>query len=140
MNTENIKQSALQPGIIEVSFVWFHRVIAGYCLLFGVFYWIRLVGFYEGPSWRFDLMPYYWQIAAATLAVLYPFAGIGLWMTASWGPVIWFCCAAAETIMYLLFPNLFGFRQAIVLSHALVAAIYCTFRIIIYIQRRRVRR
>ncbi len=45
------------------------------------------------------------------LAAFFPFAGIGLWMMASWGPVIWFICAATESVMYLGFPDLFGQRR-----------------------------
>ena len=39
---------------------------------------MRLIGFYDGPLWRFDLMPVHWQIAAVTLSVFYPFAASGL--------------------------------------------------------------
>ena len=42
------------------------------------------------------------------LAVFFPFAAIGLWMLASWGPVIWFICAVTETVMYVGFPEMFG--------------------------------
>ena len=52
----------------------------------------------------------------------FPFAAIGLWMLASWGPVIWFICAATETVMYLGFPELFGQRSPIVASHVCVIA------------------
>ena len=97
-------------------------MVAAYCLLFGVLYWIRLIGFYDGPLWRFDLMPVHWQVAAVVLAAFFPFAAIGLWMLASWGPVIWFICAATETVMYLGFPELFGQRSLIVASHACVIA------------------
>lgn len=133
----DIRRGALQPSVIEVSFVWFHRVIAFYCLLFGLSYWIRLIGYHEGANWRFDLMPYYWQIASATLAVLYPFASIGLWTTASWGPVVWFACAAAEAVMFLGFSELFGTRDAIVISHAMVALLYTGFRIAIHMQKKK---
>ena len=68
-------------------------LIAAYCLLFGVLYWIRLIGYYAGPLWRFDLMPVHWRVAGVMLAAFFPFAAIGLWMLASWGPVIWFICA-----------------------------------------------
>ena len=64
----------LQPSGVEVIFAWFLRVIAGYCLLFGILYWIQLIGFYPGPLWRFDLMPVHWQVAAVVLAVFFPFA------------------------------------------------------------------
>ena len=70
------------------------------------------------------------------LAAFFPFAAIGLWMLASWGPVIWFICAATETAMYAGFPELFGHKRLIVISHACVALIYIGFRIVLYMERR----
>jgi hypothetical protein len=134
---ETTQEAILQPNAAEIAFQWFHRVVAGYCLLFGLLYWIRLVGFYEGDNWRFDLMPVHWQLAASALAVLFPFAASGLWMLASWGPVIWFICATMETVMYLGFPELFGARPSLVFSHALVAVLYVGFRIVILLQKRK---
>jgi hypothetical protein len=133
------RRAALQPSTAEAIFAWFQRVVAAYCLLFGVLYWVRLIGFYPGSLWRFDLMPAHWQVAAASLAVLFPFAAAGLWMLASWGPVIWFICAAAETVMYAGFPRLYGERNLIVLSHAAVALLYVVLRTVIHVQKRRAR-
>jgi hypothetical protein len=124
------------PSLAETGFAWFLRIIAGYCLLFGVLYWIRLIGLHEGALWRFDLMPIHWQVASVILAVFFPFAAIGLWMLSSWGPVIWFICAATETIMYLGFPELFGERWVIIASHLLVALLYLAFRLVIFFQQR----
>ena len=125
------------PSLAETGFAWFLRLIAGYCLLFGVLYWIRLIGLHDGTLWRFDLMPIHWQVASVILAVFFPFAAIGLWMLSSWGPVIWFICAATETIMYLGFPELFGERWVIIASHLLVALLYLAFRLVIFWQKRR---
>lgn len=127
---------ALRPTAAEAAFVWFQRIIAAYCLLFGVLYWIRLIGFYPGPLWRFDLMPIHWQLASVSLAVLFPFAAIGLWMLSSWGPVIWFACAVAETTMYLGFPELFGYRPTIGVAHVGVILLYLAFAAVIHFQKR----
>lgn len=127
----------LRATTLELTWQWFHRVVAFYCLLFGVLYWIRLVGYYDGPAWRFDLMPVHWQVASVALSVLFPFAASGLWMLASWGPVIWFICAAIEAVMYVGFPDLFGFRYQVVISHLLVALLYCAFRIVFFFQKRK---
>lgn len=135
--SEQVVARRPEPNLLELAWQWFHRVIAAYCLLFGLLYWIRLVGYYPGSLWRFDLMPVHWQIAAVTLAVLFPFAAIGLWMLASWGPVVWFICAGTETIMYLGFPDLFGHRLTIVAAHGLVALVYAGLRLALYIQYRR---
>nr|WP_144222983.1 DUF6163 family protein [Mesorhizobium amorphae] len=129
----------LEPSTTELVFEWFQRIVAVYCLLFGVLYWVRLIGFYPGPLWRFDLMPVHWQLAAATLAVFFPFAAAGLWMLASWGPVIWVICALTETIMYVGFPQLFGERWPIVAANAAVALIYIALRLVVHFQRRRQR-
>lgn len=105
MSDATSRRVVLQPSTIEIIFAWFQRVVSGYCLLFGILYWIRLIGFYPGPLWRFDLMPVHWQVAAVMLAVFFPFAAAGLWMLASWGPVIWVICAVTETVMYAGFPE-----------------------------------
>ena len=138
MSEVETSQTVIRQSPVEGLFAIFLRVVAGYCLLFGILYWVRLVGFYDGASWRFDLMPVHWQVASVTLSVFFPFAAIGLWMLASWGPVIWFICAAAETIMYAGFPELFGQRLLILASHGLVALLYVAFRALIHWQKRRV--
>jgi Family of unknown function (DUF6163) len=130
------EQRIIRPSATETAFMWFQRIVAAYCLLFGVLYWIRLIGYYPGDLWRFDLMPVQWQVAAATLAVLFPFAAIGLWMLASWGPVIWFICAAVESTMYAGLPTLFGHRYLIVGAHLFVALVYIGFRLAVYFQSR----
>lgn len=129
-------KATLAPSPAEIAFIWLQRAVAFYCLLFGVLYWVRLVGFYPGRLWRFDLMPVYWQVASVSLAVFFPFAAIGLWMTASWGAVVWFICAVAETVMYVGYPDLFGRRLPIVAAHAIALGLYAGFWFWLYRQRR----
>ncbi|HEY6631777.1 MAG TPA: DUF6163 family protein [Rhizobiaceae bacterium] len=138
--TDITDRGPLRPTLTEQAFVWFQRLIAGYCLLLGILYWVRLIGVYDGALWRFDLMPVHWQVAAVTLAAFYPFAAIGLWMLASWGPVIWVICAATETAMYFLFPDLYGHRLLVVSGHLAVVLLYTAFRVLIHWQSRRAER
>lgn len=121
----------------EAGFVLFLRVIAIFCLVSGLKYWVALVGFFDYPPWRFDLMPLHWQLAATSLAVAFPVAATGLWLAVSWGPVIWAFAAAVECVMYGLYPLLFGNEPLIVGLHAAVAVIYCGFRAMLHLQRRR---
>src|SRR5690606_7943709 len=133
---EAFERPPLRATTLELIYQWFHRMVALYSLLFGVVYWVRLIGLYGGAAWRFDLMPVHWQVASVTLAVLFPFAASGPWMLASWGPVIWFLCAAIETATYLGFPELFGSGLQVVLSHACVALLYCAFRLVFFLRGR----
>ncbi|KQT52962.1 MULTISPECIES: DUF6163 family protein [unclassified Aureimonas] len=83
--------------------------VAGFLMFcLGTLYWIRIVGVHEGALWRFDLMPTAWKVAAASLAVLYPVAGVGLWMTVSWGAVIWALIVIGEALMHVGLPEIFG--------------------------------
>jgi hypothetical protein len=126
-----------RPSMAAVAFEWFQRLVALYCLIFGIYYWVRLVGVYPGSLWRFDLMPMQWQIAATVLAVFFPVAAIGLWMLSSWGPVIWFICAATEAILYGGLPERFGRLDPVLAVHLTVALVYAGFRIVLFLQRRR---
>jgi hypothetical protein len=58
-------------------------------------------------------------------------------MMASWGPVIWFICAAIEVVMFAGFPQLFGRNDAVVASHLFAAALYVAFRVLLHLRRRR---
>ncbi len=137
MSDETAGRPLARISLTEQAYAWFHRLLGAYCLLFGLTYWVRLVGYYEGPLWRFDLMPAPWQVASLVLAVLFPFAASGLWMVASWGPVIWFICAATEATMYLGFPDIFGHRTGVVVSHALTLAVFAAFRLALFVEARR---
>lgn len=133
---EAFERSPLRATTLELTFEWFLRLVAVYSLFFGLLYWVRLIGLYEGTDWRFDLMPVHWQVASVTLAVLFPFAASGLWMLASWGPVIWFICALIEVTMYVGLPELFGARYDIVFAHGCVALLYCVFRAVFFVRAR----
>jgi len=128
----------IRPSPYESALELLQRTVALACLVEGISYWVRLLGFFDGPAWRFDLMPYYWQVAAVPLAVLFPFAAVGLWMLASWGPVVWFICAAAEIVMYGFFPELYGQHYLVLVLHLAVALCYTALRILYHVERRRI--
>lgn len=88
--------------------MWLRRIAGLALFAIGIGYWIRLVGVFPGPNWRFDLMTPQWRAASCVLAVLAPVAGVGLWLAASWGTVVWIIVATLELAMHLGFPNAFG--------------------------------
>lgn len=136
MNDEPATRLTARPSPLELARERLLRVVALFCLLLGLFYWTRLIGVYDDTIWRFDLMPVYWRIPATVLAVLFPFAAVGLWLLAPWGPVVWFLCAATETVMYVGFPDYYGERPWVVLLHLLVAVLYAAIRIALYVKGR----
>lgn len=137
MSDEPATATPARLAPLDLAFIWFFRLLAACSLYLGILYWVRLIGIHGGSAWRFDLMPLHWQLASTCLAVLFPFAAVGLWLVAPWGPVIWFSCAAVETVMYGVYPQLFGYRFWVVGLHGLVLIVYLGFRVAFFLRRRR---
>ncbi|OCW56788.1 DUF6163 family protein [Hoeflea olei] len=123
-------------GTLEASFRLFVRLVALGCLIAGLQYWGRLIGYSDGGQSRFDLLPHYWQFAATSLAVLLPVAAVGLWMQVSWGPVLWVVAAGSEIVMHKLFPHWYGERPLLVIAHVVVLFVYLGFRVALFLKQR----
>ncbi|WP_420960060.1 DUF6163 family protein [Brucella sp. IR073] len=135
MMEEQLRQRA-EPTLAETGFVWFMRLLSIYSLALGVAYWIRLIGLHPGLLWRFDLMPWQWQAASVSLAVLFPVAASGLWMRAPWGPVVWFAAAILETAMYTVFERVYAAKPMVGVTNGLILAVYIAFRVMLVLQER----
>jgi hypothetical protein len=123
--------------LTEILYVVFLRMIAVACFWFGLQYWAMLVGYSLHGAARFDLLTLPWKVAASSLAVLFPVASLGLWLTVSWGPVLWTLAAASQVLMYMVWPDIFGHNRLVPLMHGLVAALYVVFRLSLWIEARR---
>ncbi|MDO9416016.1 DUF6163 family protein [Pararhizobium sp.] len=123
--------------LTEILYGLFLKLVGACCLWAGLNYWGMLVGFSLSGQGRFDLLPLAWKAAATTLAVIFPVAAVGLWLTVSWGPVVWVLAAGVEIAMYEWYPAIFGARPVIVLLHVSVACTFLLFRAVLFYQRYR---
>jgi Family of unknown function (DUF6163) len=115
-------------SVSELLFVVFLRLVAIVFFIFGIIYWGKLVGYFDNGSVRFDLMPTPVKVASTSLAVLFPVAALGLWLSVSWGEVLWAIAAATEIVMYEFWAGQFEPWPLIPLFHLIVAVIYCVLR------------
>jgi fatty acid desaturase len=129
--------SAPRRTLTELLFVLFLRMIAITCFWFGLQYWAMLVGYSLDGRARFDLLNLPWRAAAATLAVVFPVASLGLWLTVSWGAVLWALAAIIQILMYVIWPQIFGINHLVPFLHVLVGALYIVFRIALWLEERR---
>jgi hypothetical protein len=111
------------------------RGVALACLWYALNVWSGLIGYGNGGAGRFDLLGSDMKAAAATLAILYPVAAIGLWLRGSWGPVIWVVAAMVEVVKHEAYPEIFGADRIKVLVIAAIALTYIAIRIAIRIGR-----
>lgn len=137
---ENDSPAIPKRTLIDLMFILFLRVVAITCFWFGLQYWGMLVGYSLVGAGRFDLLSLPWKVAGTCLAVLFPVASLGLWLTVSWGPVVWVLAAGLQILMYGVMPETYGSNKLIVLTHLAVAAVYCAFRIALWFEKRRQRR
>ncbi|WP_019218621.1 DUF6163 family protein [Bartonella florencae] len=122
-----------QISKITLIYNCYLRFLALICLSLSIFYWIRLVGIVPGALWRFDLMPWHWQFASATLAIVYPIALIGLWMYSLWGIVLW-CIAAFIETLTMYYSNSID-QSFVLLFHGILFLIFVVLQITILLKK-----
>ena len=86
----------------------FLRAMAAFSLAKGLYHWAVICGLNApGPS-GFDSHETPYQIATVYFAIIDPVAGVELWLTAPWGPVLWLTSVISMAAVEVLFPRIFG--------------------------------
>ena len=86
----------------------FLRVMAGLSLLKGLYHWAVICGIGAPFPSGFDSYPTPYQVATVFFAIIDPVAGVGLWLAAPWGAVVWLTSVISMAAVELLFPQIFG--------------------------------
>ena len=113
------------------------RVVALCWLVAGVVEWTRIVGVLpvvEG-AWFWEAEPAV-QVAAVCFAILYPLAGIGLWLLAPWGTVLWALAVLFQAVAHVLFAGGLGIDVRVVVLNLVSLAAY----VVLYLVIARIRR
>jgi len=109
-------------GLWTNRLIWFLRAMAAVSMIKGLYHWAVIIGIGDGPGTTFETSPIAWQAATMFFAVLDPVAGVGLWLAAAWGGVVWLTTTISMAAIELLFPQIFGGRIIMVLAE--LAAIF----------------
>ena len=88
--------------------LWFLRVMAVLSMLKGLRYWAAICGFGLAPEGGFEGQTTAWQAATIFFAVIDLVAAVGLWLSASWGAVVWLTAAASSIVVEVFFPEIYG--------------------------------
>jgi hypothetical protein len=104
--------------------VLFLRVMAGLSLLKGLYHWAIVCGIGAPFPSGFDSYPTPYQVATVFFAIIDPVAGVGLWLAAPWGAVVWLTSVISMAAVELLFPQIFGGNVWLVAMELLLLGAY----------------
>ena len=104
--------------------VLFLRVMAGLSLLKGLYHWAVICGIGAPFPSGFDSYPTPYQVATVFFAIIDPVAGVGLWLAAPWGAVVWLTSVISMAAVELLFPQIFGGNVWLVALELLLLGAY----------------
>ncbi|CUA90116.1 hypothetical protein Ga0061061_11163 [Chelatococcus sambhunathii] len=105
--------------------VWFMRVMACAWLVKGLGAWAVLLGFGPGEGVAFEARSLSFQATIIYFAVIDLVAAVGLWLTSTWGGVMWLLAVTSHIILALFFPR-------IVMSNAMTLSAFVSL-ILLYL-------
>jgi hypothetical protein len=102
--------------------VWYMRLLALPFFGRGILKWLIVLGAPGFPS--FLDMSTAQQVLTAYSAIVMLAAGVGLWLGASWGTVLWLIAALSEVVAHVAFRDLFGSDWPVIGFHIAAMATY----------------
>ena len=105
----------------------FLRVMAGVSLCKGLYHWAVICGIGAPLPSGFDSYSTPYQVATVFFAIIDLVAGVGLWLAAPGGAVVWLTSVISMAAVELLFPQIYGGNMWVVVVDVLLLGIYLGF-------------
>ena len=102
----------------------FLRVMAAVSLLKGLYHWAIVCGIMAPFPSGFDSYPTPYQVATVFFAVIDLVAGVGLWLAAPWGAVVWLTSLISMAAVEALFPQIYGGNILVIVTELVLLVIY----------------
>ena len=104
--------------------VVFLRVMAAISLAKGLYHWAIVCGISAPFPSGFDSYPTPYQVATVFFAVIDLVAGVGLWLAAPWGAVVWLTSIISMAAVEILFPQIYGGNMLVIVMEVLLLGVY----------------
>jgi uncharacterized RDD family membrane protein YckC len=88
--------------------VLYLRAMAAISLCKGLYHWAIICGIGAPFPSGFESYSLPYQVATVFFAVIDPVAGVGLWLAAPWGAVLWLTSVISMATVEVLFPQIYG--------------------------------
>jgi len=113
-----------EPNQWATRLVWFLRGMAAVSIAKGLYHWAIICGFDAPFPSGFDSYAPPYQIATVFFAVIDPVAGVGLWLAAPWGAVIWLTSVTSMAAVETLFPQIYGGSLLVIVAEMAMLGTY----------------
>jgi hypothetical protein len=104
--------------------VVFLRTMAAVSLIKGLYHWTIVCGINAPFPSGFDSYPTPYQVATVFFAVIDLVAGVGLWLAAPWGAVVWLTSVISMAAVEVLFPQIYGGNMGVVVVEVVLLGVY----------------
>src|SRR5271165_3436169 len=104
--------------------VLFLRAMAVLSLCKCLYHWAIICGVGAPFPSGFDSYSTPYQVATIFFAVIDPVAGVGLWLAAPWGAVVWLTSVISMAAVEVLFPQVYGGNILFVLVEIALLGMY----------------
>ena len=89
----------------NIILVWFMRMLALIWIAKGLGYWAVIMGADNAPT-SFEARSTGFQATTIYFAIIDLVAAVGLWLTATWGGVLWLLAVMSHLILTVFFPRI----------------------------------
>jgi hypothetical protein len=127
--TDDIRPAPWRIVDPRTALVVYVRVLSVVFLVSGLRRWAVLLG-PLAPGGDVFNMPTELVVAVGAFAVIELVAAVGLWLLASWGTVVWLISALAESVLHLLFSEIYGYSPGLVAFHVVTVTVYAGLTIV----------
>jgi hypothetical protein len=104
--------------------VVFLRAMAAVSLCKGLYHWAVICGINAPFPSGFDSYSTPYQVATVFFGVIDLVAGVGLWLAAPWGAVVWLTSVISMAAVEVLFPQIYGGNMLVVLAEIALLGTY----------------
>lgn len=104
--------------------VWFLRLVSAFWLAKGLTAWAVIFGLPGNPQPPFENRLLSYQAIIVYFAVIDLVAAVGLWLTSTWGGVLWLLAAISQLLLSFFFPRFVPMTGWIIAFYVALIAIY----------------
>ncbi|MEM6383774.1 MAG: DUF6163 family protein [Pseudomonadota bacterium] len=133
---EPIRVTSASPAPERPTERWFYIMLRGVGVLLiarGLYIWFCFTGLMPevAPAYALSVESDLEFALLAGSAVASLIAGLGLWLLAAWGAVLWLVLVAFDALLFFLVPELAAVRPFVVVANGVLVTAYIVMALIV---------